>query len=127
MFPTNTTVNKIIFVLVVLIVFVYGAIRGYDILSGPQLFIDVPENGTVEVNSQLVTITGTAKNVVKFSVNGKELFLDTDGKFSHTLLLAPGVNYLNFEAQDKFGKVKKQTVTLVYKEEQKENSEEQNQ
>lgn len=82
-------------------------------LYGPDVVLNVPQNG-MTVEEELVEITGAATNVAEITMDGKPIFIDDSGAFSEKRLLNPGINSFMFEVKDKFGRVKTETLEIVY-------------
>jgi hypothetical protein len=65
-------------------------------------------------HTQHVTVTGTAKNIVKLTLNGREIHTNETGDFTHELVLENGYTILTLAAQDRFGRATSLTRTYVY-------------
>lgn len=94
-----------------------SALAGYSyyetrsLLKGPQITIESPRNGTTAENAEL-EISGGAKNVVALSIDGRPIFMDSDGKFKEKLILAEGYNTIFIQARDRFGETAEKTLEL---------------
>lgn len=94
------------------IIGVFSYFKMSFVLNGVQIIANIEhEDGT-----PLATITGKAQNANYISLNGREIFIDKDGKFSEKVALIPGFSIITIDATDKFGKEKEKTFQLVYKE-----------
>jgi len=111
---TKFILKWITIILAVIIVVTYGFFASRDLLRGPQITIDTPENGSV-VEEQLIHIEGTTKNSKSITLNDRPLFIDTDGHFREELLLAPGYTILTLRAKDRFGRETVKRLELVQK------------
>jgi len=98
----------------VLIIFGYALYKAENLITGPELQISNPQNGTT-VNQSLVEITGTTNNVNDIQMNDGKIFVDEDGNFKEKLLLTYGYNIIKFSAKDRFGRATEKTLELVYK------------
>jgi hypothetical protein len=101
-------------VFVVLILIVYAGFRAKNWFLGPQLTITSPADGQV-VEQSLVEITGTAKNISFLKLNDGKIFTDENGVFKEKLLLSYGYNIISVEVEDRFGRVVKKNIRLIYK------------
>ncbi len=96
--------RKLALMLMTVFLIGYGLFQARDYLRGPQLTLDNPSNGAV-VKNVVVSIRGKAEDISRLTLNGRAIFTDAHGNFSEQLLLAPGLNIIKLEAQDKFGKL----------------------
>ena len=85
-----------------------------NLLTGPTLQISYPKNGA-PVEEPLIIVGGQAENVSYIYINGRQIFVDDQGRFAERLLLAPGYNIITAKAVDRFGKEKEYGLELVYK------------
>ena len=93
----------------------YGLFQAHKYIEGPVVAIDSPQNG-VTYNSPLIEVEGHTKNVAYLTLDGRQIFTDTSGRFDEKLLLSPGYTILTLVARDKFGKVVSKQVQLILKE-----------
>jgi len=100
-----------ILVLAILLVW-YVYFQGKNLLEGPRIEISTPVNGA-SFSDSLITLKGTAENVARISLNGRAIFVDKDGNFTESLLLLPGYNIINMNAEDKFGRMTHKTLELT--------------
>ncbi|MBL4865078.1 MAG: hypothetical protein JKY67_01725 [Pseudomonadales bacterium] len=100
------------------LVILFASIIGFSYFKTKDLFFGV----TLEVegivngesrSEQLLEFNGTAQRAVKIHVNGREIFIDTEGTFNDSLILLPGYNIITIEAIDKFGKKTKNIYEIV--------------
>jgi hypothetical protein len=108
---------KIIFKVVIIALFVlsfsaYGLYKSKGLISGPQITIDSPTNGSTVANSN-TEIIGKVKNVAAVFLNGNQIFTNEKGEFKEGLLLASGYNIIVINAKDKFGRETKETREVV--------------
>ncbi len=99
----------------VITIVTYAFFASRDLILGPQVNIESPENGSVVVGS-LVLIQGTTKKINSISFNDRPIFIDQSGRFSEKLLLAPGYTVLTIRAKDRFGREVVKRLELVRKE-----------
>jgi hypothetical protein len=67
------------------------------------------------VTSSIMEVTGTAKNAIFLSLDGREISIDQAGDFDETIALLPGYNIINLEARDKFGHTDEKNYQLILK------------
>lgn len=92
----------------------YGYYQSKNLITGPKIAIESPENGQTFSNSY-IEIVGKTKNVASIILNGKQIFVDKDGSLKEGLLLAFGYNIIEIEAKDRFGRTVKETREIVLK------------
>lgn len=97
---------------------VYGLYISRNFLKGPQILIETPRKGEI-IHNAYIEIKGKAKNISHLSLNGKQIFTDTEGNFKQNLLLANGYNIIEISAQDKFGRGIKERREIVLKQTEK--------
>ena len=68
----------------------------------------------LKVSESIFEITGTAKNAVRLSLDGREISIDQKGNFDETIALLSGYNLVNIKAQDKFGNIDEKNYQLIY-------------
>lgn len=109
------TVLKFSFIaLFIIIILSYALFQARNIILGPVIKIETPENGT-SLDYSLVNIKGTAKNISLISMNDRQIFIDEHGEFSEKLLLSYGYNIITIKARDRFGRKTEKVLELVYK------------
>lgn len=89
----------------------YGVMEALPILSGPQLTLSAPLDGTT-ARGGFVKVSGHIERVVKLTLSGAPLLSNADGSFSRTLVLPSGVSLLTITASDRFGRTITDTRTL---------------
>lgn len=100
------------------ILMVTGLIIGYTlfqarfILSGPLLTFST-EAQTIQTD-RVVTLKGSARNIVKIALNGRQIYTDKSGHFEEMLVLENGYTVATLEAQDRYGRVRQYTKEFVY-------------
>lgn len=92
----------------------YAFYQSRNLVAGPVIIINEPENGTTS-NQQLLKISGVAKNVKKITLNDRAIDIDEAGNFSERLLLSEGYNIIKISAWDKFDKKTEKIIEIVYK------------
>lgn len=92
-----------------LIIVSYGLYETRGLIGGPVVRVSEPHDGYITASST-VALKGTAKRTKSISVNGRNIFVDQEGRFNEELLLTPGHTILELEAVDTF---QRKTVTRI--------------
>lgn len=101
-------------VIVFFVLFVlYAGFETIKLFLGPSLIIDSPKDLST-TSEPLINVSGTVKRVAYISINDRQIFADTSGRFNDKLLLLPGYNIIKLEVRDRFGKVLKREIRLRY-------------
>ncbi len=79
--------------------------------SSPRLIILEPEDNS-EVNEDLVKIEGISEKDSEVSINGQNVLVDEDGKFSGTLSLQSGINSIVIRSKNRFDKESAKTISI---------------
>lgn len=97
--------------IVLAILILYGGIKVWPLLSGPDLDIDSPTDYTT-FQDGFIRVSGQAKHTESLILNGGPLLIDPEGRFDTTLLLPEGGAILTLTATDRFGRstTKRRTV-----------------
>lgn len=93
-------------------IILYGLFRSENLFIGPELSVTKPASGTV-VHDAFVTVTGRAERIAEITLEGRKIFIDREGRFTESLLLARGYNSITIEAADRFGRRTTKTLQLV--------------
>lgn len=103
---TPISLRTILQVLAVLglgtLLIVYTLFQARNMIQGPKIILDEPYDQVVYSRTNMVH--GTAKNIVKMTLNGKEIHTNKAGEFSHELILENGYTLVTLEAWDRFGR-----------------------
>lgn len=95
-----------------LLIIFYVQFQARNIIQGPALTISNSLD-TIQ-HERRITLNGTAHNVVKLTLNGKEIHTDEHGAFSHTLVLEDSYTIMSLNAQDRFGRTTSLIKEFVY-------------
>lgn len=104
------TITRIAIVIFFILVLVYAYFEVQGLLYGPS--ITVPS--VMEVHEAFVSIRGSAERIAELRMNGKAIPVTEEGAFDEPFVLAPGYNRIVLEARDTYGRVRKQTIEIVY-------------
>ncbi len=97
------------------IVFIgYILFQARFILEGPQVAL-LDKNSTT-TNNRIVILEGTAHNIVRMSLNGRQIYTDTSGNFKEAIVLENGYTIATLRAEDRYGRVRDITRAFVYTE-----------
>ena len=111
---TRDTTKRIITVITVtaiaLLVSGYSYFASHNLIQGPTIAILTPKESSFATSS--VEIKGVAQRVNSITLDDRPIFIDEQGNFDETVLLALGYNVVSIEGQDKFGK--KTDLTLQF-------------
>jgi hypothetical protein len=81
-------------------------------IEGPQIAIIHSE--TISENRRLVTLEGTAHNIVRMTLNGRQIFTDKYGNFKESVVLENGYTVATLQAEDRYGRETIRTREFVY-------------
>ena len=99
--------------LVGLLILGYGIYRTKDLVAGPKLYVDSPQNGSL-LKEVSLTVAGRAERSTRVAINDRPIFIDEGGRFEERLLLFYGYNTITIHAEDKFGRGVSKTLQIVY-------------
>ncbi|MBI4137706.1 MAG: helix-turn-helix domain-containing protein [Candidatus Sungbacteria bacterium] len=100
------TPRLIVGALLLALLFVISGFVGLRIrrfARAPSLVIDAPDDRSA-LKKPVVRVGGSTDRETRLTVNGRELRINAQGGFGQELELLPGVNELEFLAQNRFGK-----------------------
>ena len=103
-----------IIVLLILGILVYLGWELTNVISPPKLEVSYPPDKMV-TTEKVLTISGQTEKEIKVLVNGKEVYVDTDGRFTEELVLKDGVNIIEISAHKKQGRESKITREILLK------------
>lgn len=106
--------RSLLFFVVIFIVFSgYFLFQLKNYLSGPKIFVNNLKEWNFTDND-FFEISGTGKNILNLSINGRKTFLNENGYFKENFILANGMNYIEILAEDKFGHKTEKTYYVIY-------------
>ncbi len=113
----NTSVKKRVqiasVILFFLVIIVFAFFRSKDLVFGVKIR-DVNIVDGAKMTESVMKVTGSAKNAVALSINGREISINNAGEFDETIALLSGYNIVNIKAQDKFGYTDEKNYKLMY-------------
>lgn len=80
----------------------YALFNAKDLIVGVKIRDVVIEHGEGE-EKNIIKISGNAKNAIKLTLQGHEIYIDQEGNWGETLALLSGYNVVSIQAEDKFG------------------------
>ncbi len=101
---------SIIALIVLLVWYVHFQARNF--LTGPTL--DITDTQGIVHHDRTIPLNGIALNIVKLTLNGKEIHTNEAGSFSHSLILEDGYTIMTLRAEDRFGRATSLTREFVY-------------
>jgi len=81
-------------------------------LRAPTLVVSAPEKDAA-TSQNIIDVRGRTDPDADVMVNGRPLYIGSDGAFEERLYLVKGVNALSFEAKNRYGKTTSLTRYLV--------------
>jgi len=96
-----------------LFIVIYAFFRSKDLIFGVKIKNVNITDGS-KITTSTINITGTAKNAVDLTLDGREISVDQQGNFNETIALLPGYNVIDIKAQDKFGHVDEKNYKVMY-------------
>ena len=80
----------------------YVLFQARSFLNGPVITLTGAD--TVIHTERIILLHGAARNIVKLTLNGREITTDKDGVFSEQLVLESGYTIATLEAYVRFGR-----------------------
>jgi hypothetical protein len=105
-------------VLLLVTYFVWGLVR---FLSPPTLSVTSPAEDMI-VTDYRFSIEGRSQQGAIITINGQEIVLDPEGKFSEPVILNDGLNTIQVEARTRRSRERSITRYVLYQEEGEENT-----
>jgi hypothetical protein len=90
----------------------YITFQARFLIVGPEITL-IHEPASVQ-NSPTVALEGTARNIAKITLNGRQIFTDQSGYFSEALVLENGYTIATITATDRYGRETKVVRSFVY-------------
>ena len=93
---------------------IYSGFEAEKLIYGPQIILSSPKNNDTLQGSGLIKVTGSTKNVSFISLDGRQIFTDTNGNFNESLVLLPGYNIITLSAKGRYGKEVSRKLQLYF-------------
>lgn len=110
---TSSRSTLIAAIIVVTALGAYSLFQAREMIEGPKVVVDTPQNGST-LTDPLLVLKGHASNISAISLNGRDIYINDAGQWSEQVLLAEGYNTIMIEAQNKFGKRIEQRLEYIY-------------
>lgn len=104
---TPKRIGAIVAILFLIVLSLFIGYRLFAFLRKPQFVLESPRTREVRVSDRLVVVRGSVERESNLTVNGREIVIDSEGIFSGSVELRPGLNTLEFLATNRFGKMTK--------------------
>lgn len=91
----------------------YLAYQARNLIAGPN--IELTNEPSVVQHDRTITLEGRARNIIKLSLNGKEIYTDEEGYFKQPLILETGYTIMSLSAYDRYGRTVSLERSFVYK------------
>lgn len=91
---------------------VYVLFQARFILEGPQILL-TSETSTAQTE-RIVTLEGQVRNIVRMSLNGRQIYTDKYGNFKEALVLENGYTIATLQAVDRYGRTRSLTQQFVH-------------
>ena len=111
-YTTQKTFQSFLFVIAVFGVLAYGLFEARRLLTGPQITIEAPRDGSATSTSAVV-IEGRANNISFLTINDKPAFTNESGHFSVTLSPPVGYTVFTVAAIDRFGRRASKSISIT--------------
>lgn len=92
--------------------FAYGLYKSKSFIAGPELVVKNPTTGSA-LPQPATEVAGKVSNVAAVFLNGNQIYTNDKGEFKENLLLAKGYNIIEVRANDKFGRIVKETREIM--------------
>ena len=110
---TLGSILKVLFVVaLIVLVLIYTQFQARNFIQGPSISLSTPH---VPIqNEQRIVLEGSVENIVKLTLNGREIHTNEDGEFSEFIILENGYTVVTIYAEDRFGRSEKVEREYVY-------------
>ena len=90
----------------------YALFQARFLLAGPVItFENLPS--TVQ-EERLVLLEGNAQNIVRMTLNGRQIYTDKNGYFKEVLILENGYTITTLQVHDRYGRSRSYVQEFVY-------------
>ena len=99
--------------IVIFLLFVvgYSLFEARFLIIGPEVRITSHPDGA-HTDERVIILEGTAENIAHISLNGRQIFTDTEGQWSEKLALSEGLSIMTVEAEDRFGRETQESISI---------------
>lgn len=103
--------KQVVFLVFGLLFLLYIVFQARFLILGPRVSIETPKDAEVVYNP-LLTISGTASNIARITLNGRQIYVDENGLWTEILLLSPGTSIMTVTVRDRFGREHTESVRV---------------
>ncbi|MEI6288212.1 MAG: helix-turn-helix domain-containing protein [bacterium] len=107
-------IGKALLLLILALVFVFLGFKIKQIFTPPDLQIFSPSDGLVSYESQ-VNVSGQSEPEADVVINNKDIFVDSQGKFSAQVDLQKGLNLIKITAKKRYSQESVAQSRILYK------------
>jgi hypothetical protein len=111
-FMMRTIVSGLLILFVVAGLLAYTGWQARFLLAGPQVTITNQLPFTQQ--DRVVYLEGNAENIVRMTLNGRQIFTDESGQFREMVVLENGYTTATIEAYDRYGRSVQNSQSFVY-------------
>lgn len=111
-FMLRTFVGGLLVFLVVVGLLAYTGWQARFLLAGPQ--VTITNELALTQTDRVVYLEGNAENIVRMTLNGRQIFTDPSGHFREMVVLENGYTTATIEAHDRYGRVVQASRAFVY-------------
>lgn len=97
----------------VLTLLLYAYARIESFARGPQIIVTFPSSG-LTVFQPLLFIEGAVKRASHITLNGRQIYTSETKELKEKILLAEGYNIIELNASDRFGRITKKFLEIIY-------------
>ncbi len=108
----QTIVKLAVVGVVLLLVVAYVLFQARYLISGPE--IELAHELPILHNQQQIELVGSARNLSRLWLNGRQIFTDEHGYFREALILERGYTVTTLRAEDRYGRTTTLTRPFVY-------------
>ena len=91
----------------------YVHFQARNFINGPMITLE--DTHGILHHDRTIPLTGCAHNIVKLTLNGREIHTNEEGNFTEMLVLEDGYTVMTLEAHDRFGRTTSLTREYVYR------------
>lgn len=91
----------------------YVLFQARFIIAGPTVVFN--PSATNPQTERVIELSGTARNIVRMTLNGNPIYTDATGYFNEDVILENGYTIVTLQAEDRYGRVRMYSREFVYK------------
>lgn len=111
--PLRTVLWRGAVVLIVVLLLSYVAYQARYLIQGPA--IELTSEPDIVQSDRFVMLEGTARNIARITLNGRQIFTDETGQFREALVLENGYTIATLTAYDRYGRATNLARPFVYR------------